>query len=219
MVSQVLPDNLFTRFAAAADPDKPLLRFLDDPPLCYGEVFAAAARFAHVLIAHGVKPGDRVAVQAEKSAASLILYLACLRAGAVYLPLNTGYTPAELAYFVKDAEPRLFVVAEKNLEKIQAALPQLEFLTLGDDGRSGSLIREAKAQSGDFPDADVGMGDLASILYTSGTTGRSKAPCSVMEIFIPMPKACARLGNSPTPTSCCTPCRFFTFTACSSPPM
>ena len=174
MVSQVLPDNLFTRFAAAADPDKPLLRFLDDPPLCYGEVFAAAARFAHVLIAHGVKPGDRVAVQAEKSAASLILYLACLRAGAVYLPLNTGYTPAELAYFVKDAEPCLFVVAEKNLEKIQAALPQLEFLTLGDDGRSGSLIREAKAQSGDFPDADVGMGDLASILYTSGTTGRSK---------------------------------------------
>ena len=104
-----MPDNLYTRFvAAAADPEKPFLRFLDDPPLCYREAFARAGRFAHVLAAHGVKPGDRVAVQVEKSAAALILYLACLRAGAVYLPLNTGYTPAELAYFVQDAEPAPF---------------------------------------------------------------------------------------------------------------
>jgi malonyl-CoA/methylmalonyl-CoA synthetase len=171
-----LPDNLFTRFAsvATANPDKPLLRFLDAPPLSYRQAFASAARFAHVLTHHGVKPGDRVAVQMEKSAAGLILYLACLRAGAVFLPLNTGYTPAEIAYFVNDAEPRLFVASDKNREKIQAALPGLALLTVSDDGFDGSLIRDARAQSADFADAPVSMSDLASILYTSGTTGRSK---------------------------------------------
>jgi len=170
-----LPDNLFTRFvAAAADPDKVFLRPLDSTPLIFREVFATAARFAHVLVQHGVKRGDRVAVQAEKSPAALILYLACLRAGAVYLPLNTGYTPAELAYFVQDAEPRLFVSAEKNREKIRAALPPLEFLTIGDDGKAGSLIEEALSAPSAFANAPVGMSDLASILYTSGTTGRSK---------------------------------------------
>jgi len=169
-----LPDNLYSRFAAAADPDRPFLRFLDNPPISYRDAFALAGRFAHVLARHGVKPGDRVAVQTEKSAAGLILYLACLRAGAVFLPLNTGYTPAEIAYFVQDAEPRLFVAAEKNREKIQAALPQLAILTLSDDGQSGSLMAESLSQPADFSNAPVGMSDLASILYTSGTTGRSK---------------------------------------------
>src|SRR4029079_4056133 len=131
-------------------------------------------RCAHVLARHGVKPGDRVAVQTEKRPAGLLLYLACLRAGAVFLPLNTGYTPAEIAYFVQDAEPRLFVAAEKNREKIQAALPQLAILTLSDDGQSGSLMAESLSQPADFSNAPVGMSDLASILYTSGTTGRSK---------------------------------------------
>jgi malonyl-CoA/methylmalonyl-CoA synthetase len=170
-----VPDNLFTRFVTAAtDPEKSFLRPSDGPALSFREVFAIAARFAHVLAKHGVKPGDRVAVQAEKSPASLILYLACLRAGAVYLPLNTGYTPAELAYFVGDAEPRLFVSAEKNREKIQAALPSVDILTVSDDGKAGSLIDEAASAPTDFPDVPVGMSDLASILYTSGTTGRSK---------------------------------------------
>jgi malonyl-CoA/methylmalonyl-CoA synthetase len=170
-----LPDNLFTRFvAAAADPERHALRFLDDPAFSVREVFATAARFAHVLAKHDVKPGDRVAVQAEKSATSLILYLACLRAGAVYLPLNTGYTPAELAYFVKDAEPRLFVSAEKKRERIQAALPPMIFLTISDNGCTGSLVTEAASEPPEFPDASIGMKDLAAILYTSGTTGRSK---------------------------------------------
>ena len=170
-----MPDNLYARFVAAqSHPDKPVLRFLDGPPISYRDAFAAAGRFAHVLANHGVKPGDRVAVQVEKNAAALILYLACLRAGAVYLPLNTGYTPTEVAYFVQDAEPRLFVAADKNREKIQAALPRLVLLTLSDDGHHGSLVEEAASQPADFPDAPVGMSDLASILYTSGTTGRSK---------------------------------------------
>jgi malonyl-CoA/methylmalonyl-CoA synthetase len=170
-----LSDNLFTRFvAAAADPEKHVLRPPHNRGLSFREVFDTAARFAHVLVKHGLVPGDRVAVQAEKSPAALILYLACLRAGAVYLPLNTGYTPPELAYFAGDAEPRLFVVSDKNLEKIRAALPSLNFLTISDDGKTGSLIAEAAAAPSNFPDAPVTMSDLASILYTSGTTGRSK---------------------------------------------
>src|ERR1700723_1210315 len=102
-----MTDNLFARIKnAAADTARPLLLSPGRPALSYEACFAAAARFAHVLISHGVKPGDRVAVQVEKSPEAVFLYLACLRAGAVYLPLNTGYTPRELAYFVADAEPR-----------------------------------------------------------------------------------------------------------------
>ena len=167
--------NLFQRFkTAVTDPARPLIRSPDGAPLSYADCFATAARFAHVLVRHGVRPGDRVAVQVEKSPNAVCLYLACLRAGAVYLPLNTGYTPSELAYFVADAEPSLFVCAAKDLEKISGALPQVGFLTLGDNGESGSLVDEAAGQSPDFPDANVGMSGLASILYTSGTTGRSK---------------------------------------------
>jgi malonyl-CoA/methylmalonyl-CoA synthetase len=169
-----LSDNLFTRFVAAADPGRILLRPLAGPALSYGEVFAMAARFAHVLARHGAKPGDRVAVQVEKSPAALILYLACLRAGFVYLPLNSGYTPAELAYFVQDAAPCLFVCSDGNREKIAACLPATALLTLSDDGQDGSLIREAAGAPEVFADPETGMGDLASILYTSGTTGRSK---------------------------------------------
>jgi malonyl-CoA/methylmalonyl-CoA synthetase len=170
-----LSDNLFARFVTAApDPGRDFLRPVAAPALTYREVFATAARFAHVLTRHGAKPGDRVAVQVEKSPAALILYLACLRAGFVYLPLNTGYTPAELAYFVQDAEPCLFVCSDKNRDKIAARLPAMAFLTISDDGQEGSLIREAASARDVFADAPTGMGDLASILYTSGTTGRSK---------------------------------------------
>jgi malonyl-CoA/methylmalonyl-CoA synthetase len=170
-----LSDNLFTRFLAApSDLDRVFLRPSNAATLSFRESFALSAQLAHVLAAHGVQPGDRVAVQAEKSATALILYLACLRAGAVYLPLNTGYTPSELAYFVQDAEPRLFICSDKNRPKIEAALPGLTLLTISDDGSAGTLVMEAMRAPEDFADAPVGMNDLASILYTSGTTGRSK---------------------------------------------
>ena len=170
-----MADNLFQRFVQSApDPEKAFLLPPGRPPVSFRESFAAAARFAHVLVRHGVVPGDRVAVQVEKSPEALFLYLACLRAGAVYLPLNSGYTPSELAYFAGDAEPRLFVCSEKNQAAIAAALPDMQFLTLGDDGTYGSLVTEANGAPTDFADAGVSMSDLASILYTSGTTGRSK---------------------------------------------
>ena len=95
-----MADNLFTRFVAAVpDPGKAFLRPPGAPAISYGEAFARAAQFAHVLARHGLAPGDRVAVQAEKSPAALILYLACLRAGLVYLPLNTGYTAGRARLF------------------------------------------------------------------------------------------------------------------------
>jgi malonyl-CoA/methylmalonyl-CoA synthetase len=170
-----MTDNLIQRVkSAATEPARPLMRPPERAPLSYADCFAMAARMAHVLVRHGVRPGDRVAVQVEKSPNAVCLYLACLRAGAVYLPLNTGYTPSELSYFVADAEPSLFVCAARNLEKIAGALPNIAFLALDDDGESGSLIQEAASQPQDFPDADVGLSDLAAILYTSGTTGRSK---------------------------------------------
>ena len=169
-----MPDNLFTRVLAAPDHGRDFLRPVVGPALSYRDAFAAAARLAHVLVRQGAKPGDRVAVQVEKSPAALLLYLACLRAGLVYLPLNTGYTPAELAYFVHDAEPCLFVCSDGSREKIAAHLPAVRFLTLSDNGQDGSLIREAAGAPDVFADAETGMSDLASILYTSGTTGRSK---------------------------------------------
>ncbi len=169
-----MPDNLFTRVLAVSDLGRDFLRPIHGPALSYQAAFDISARLAHVLVRHGAKPGDRVAVQVEKSPAALLFYLACLRAGFVYLPLNTGYTPAELAYFVRDSEPCLFVCSDANKEKIAACLPGTAFLTLSDDGQDGSLIREAADAPQIFAGAETGMGDLASILYTSGTTGRSK---------------------------------------------
>ena len=170
-----MADNLFTRMVEAAPAlERDFLRPPGQPPVSYGEAFATAARFAHVLAKHGVVPGDRVVVQVEKSPEALILYLACLRLGAIYLPLNTGYTQNEVAYFIQDAEPRVFICSEKNLEKLATIFPGGALLTLADDGKSGSLVYEARSAPADFPDAPLGMRDLAAILYTSGTTGRSK---------------------------------------------
>lgn len=140
----------------------------------YGDLLDFSARLAQRLIDLGVAPGDRVAVQVEKSPEALMLYVACLRAGAVYLPLNTGYTLNELDYFIGDAEPRLVIVAPKA----EAAITPLaerhgrQVATL-DDAGGGSLLAELKTPNG-FADVERGPDDLAAILYTSGTTGRSK---------------------------------------------
>ncbi len=170
-----MTDNLFTRILQAnSDPDRVFLVSPGRAPLSYGDAFAASARYAHILARHDVKPGDRVAVQAEKSPEALVLYLACLRLGAIYLPLNTDYTPHELSYFAGDAEPAVFVCSPKSREKIAGFFPAERIVTLGDDGQSGTLVEEAREQPVQFDDAKLGMKDLAAILYTSGTTGRSK---------------------------------------------
>ena len=101
-----LYDTLLARHAGSA---APFLIAGDGGETSYEQFLAQAAQMAHALTAFGVRPGDRVAVQVEKSPEALALYAACLAAGAVFLPLNTAYTPAEVSYFVSDAEPALLV--------------------------------------------------------------------------------------------------------------
>jgi malonyl-CoA/methylmalonyl-CoA synthetase len=144
--------------------------------LRYSDALEQSARLAHALVALGVRPGDRVAVQVEKSAEAVLLYLASLRVGAVYLPLNTGYTAAEVEYFLTDGAPALFVCAPERLSLLQplsqrAGVPAL--VSLGADA-DGSLMSRARQCSTQFEDVARAPGDLAAILYTSGTTGRSK---------------------------------------------
>ena len=141
----------------------------------YDEALALSGRMASAMDTLGIRPGDRVAVQVEKSAEALILYLACLRSGAVYLPLNTAYTLAELDYFIGDAEPRLVVVASSARVGIETiARPHGAIVETLDADGSGSLLDLARDEPADFVDASRSADDLAAILYTSGTTGRSK---------------------------------------------
>ncbi|MEX6505450.1 malonyl-CoA synthase [Jiella sp. M17.18] len=146
----------------------------------YEAVEAVSARFANVLTKLGLQPGDRVAVQVEKSIEALMLYLGTVRAGGVFLPLNTAYTPAEVEYFLTDAKPRVFVCDPKKRDQLapiaEAAGATIETLGVwASEGQSaGSLSDKALAASNRFATVERGPEDLAAILYTSGTTGRSK---------------------------------------------
>src|SRR5271157_3859280 len=114
--------NLFSELKGRwREAEKPAIETASGKRYRFCDVDSGSARLANVLAALGVKPGDRVAVQADKSPEALILYLACLRAGAAYLPLNTAYTRAELDYFLKDAGPALFVCRPQD-EAAAAAL-------------------------------------------------------------------------------------------------
>jgi malonyl-CoA/methylmalonyl-CoA synthetase len=171
-----MPNHLFDAFRnAISAPDAVFIETQEGRIWTFADVLALSARLANVLAESGVAPGDRVAVQVEKSAEALVLYLACLRAGAVYLPLNTGYTVAELDYFFNDAKPTLVVAAPKNAEKLGPIVAgcgaALETL---DDTGGGTLLARAAVARSEFADVDRGPKDLAAILYTSGTTGRSK---------------------------------------------
>jgi len=143
--------------------------------ISYGDVLGCSARIAHALRELGVAVGDRVAVQVEKSPEAILLYLACLRVGAVFLPLNTAYTLAELAYFLEDAEPALVVCDPVRADGIRLLATErgAQVETLDASG-AGSLIERAASKPTAFSDAHRGPDDVAAILYTSGTTGRSK---------------------------------------------
>ncbi len=169
--------NLYTRLAACfPDPARPFAHLLDGSTVTYADVETLSSRYANLLRNIGVLIGDRVAVQAEKSIDMLMLYLGCLRAGAVFLPLNTAYTAGELDYFMRDAGPALFVCDPRSIAAIAplakaAGVPRVE--TLGADG-TGSLIALRDAALASFDTVERSDDDLAAILYTSGTTGRSK---------------------------------------------
>jgi len=169
--------NLYTRLADRfPDRDRPFVHLPDGKLIRYGDVEERSAAYAHVLRQLGVGVGDRVAVQAEKSIDMLMLYLGALRAGAVFLPLNTAYTAGELEYFMRDAEPALFVcdpAALAAIEPLAAAAGVPHVATLAADG-SGGLADMLGSAAADFDTVARADDDLAAILYTSGTTGRSK---------------------------------------------
>ncbi|MGY0570722.1 malonate--CoA ligase [Bradyrhizobium sp. RDM12] len=175
-MNQAANANLFSRlFDGLDNPARLAIETQDGARISYGDLIARAGQMANVLVARGVKPGDRVAVQVEKSVANIVLYLGTVRAGAVYLPLNTAYTLNELDYFIGDAEPSLVVCDPSKAEGLApiAAKVKAKVETLGPDGK-GSLTDAADKASGEFATVSRANDDLAAILYTSGTTGRSK---------------------------------------------
>jgi malonyl-CoA/methylmalonyl-CoA synthetase len=139
--------------AVRADNERPFLLDADGAVLLtYGDAARQSAQVAHALRARGLRPGDRVAMQVEKRVDALLVYLACIRSGVALLPMNTGYTAAEVAHLVADAEPGL-VLRDADLDELVAA---------------------ASGYATEFENHPSGPDDLAAILYTSGTTGRPK---------------------------------------------
>ena len=192
-----MPNHLFDLIRSCAPADgAPFIRKRDGRVITYGEAFALSAQMANVMVSEGVVPGDRLAAQVEKSPDALILHLACLRAGAVYVPLNPAYTPAEIQYFLADAEPKVFVQSKLSMAGLhpatQAARVRAREESLAAQTRrhwvaaSGAamekvgiialdkVLDEAANAPADFNDVQRGPDDLAAVLYTSGTTGKSK---------------------------------------------
>jgi malonyl-CoA/methylmalonyl-CoA synthetase len=170
--------NLFAALRAAFPHDLDAIAVETDDGLNYSwrDLDRATAMMANLLRALNLPAGSRVAVQVEKSVEAMMLYLATLRAGYVFLPLNTAYQSAEIEYFIGNAEPAVVVCSGKNfgwVSKIAFKAGTRHVFTLDDD-RTGSLLERAAHHSDEHEIAAAGADDLAAILYTSGTTGRSK---------------------------------------------
>ncbi|TFZ06327.1 malonyl-CoA synthase [Ramlibacter henchirensis] len=170
--------NLFAALRAAFPGDLDEIAVETDEELAYSwrDLHRATAMIANLLVSLKLPEGSRVAVQVEKSVEAMMLYLATLRAGYVFLPLNTAYQSAEIGYFIGNAEPAVVVCSPKNfgwVSKIAFQAGTKNVFTLGDD-RTGSLLDRAAQHSDRHEVAVKGEDDLAAILYTSGTTGRSK---------------------------------------------
>ena len=148
----------------------------DGTQYSYAALDRAAARYASLYRALGLAPGERVAMQVDKSPQALFAYLGCLRAGLIYLPLNTAYRDLEISYFLENAEPGLVVCApaqRDSVARLAAERGVTQVYTLDAEG-GGSLAEAAAAQADTFATVAVENDDVAVILYTSGTTGQPK---------------------------------------------
>ena len=169
--------NLYTFFASKwRDPARTVIENDNGRIISYADLDTETAKTANTLISLGLKPGDRVACRAEKSPEVIALYLACLRAGMVFLPLNPAYTISEIEFTLNDAEPALVVTDPSNSQLILNLCEKRNIphcLTLGTNG-DGSLAQLTQNHSSNFQNRTCTEDDLAAILYTSGTTGRPK---------------------------------------------
>jgi malonyl-CoA/methylmalonyl-CoA synthetase len=166
-------NNIFQHFFDA--PKNSADKFIETESgdiLTYQQVFSLSGQIANALVAQGLMVDDRVAAQVEKSVAALALYLAVVRSGAIFLPLNTAYTDSEMAYFLGDAEPSILICDPSREGGLQHPT-KFKTLTLSDNN-TGTLLDDANQQSADFITVERSQNDLAAILYTSGTTGKSK---------------------------------------------
>ena len=173
------PDhNLFAALRAAFPADLDAVAIETDNDLFYTwrDLDQGTAKLANLLASLNLPAGSRIAVQVEKSVEAAMLYLATVRAGYVFLPLNTAYQSGEMAYFIGNAEPAVVVCSPQNfgwVSKIAFQAGTGHVFTLGDD-RTGSLLDRAAHCSDAHTGVPMQADDLAAILYTSGTTGRSK---------------------------------------------
>jgi malonyl-CoA/methylmalonyl-CoA synthetase len=162
-------------FGLHAGKTTPFLHLLNGDTISHQDFLSLGAQIAHVMTQIGLKAGDRVAVQVDKSPEALALYAACAQAGLVFLPLNTAYTVEELTYFIENSGASLVVCDNQSEEAMSAVADKLgaQLETLDADG-SGSLTEQARTMPLSFATVDRDGDDLAAFLYTSGTTGRSK---------------------------------------------
>ena len=162
--------------AARNHPSRIFLKTQGGRQFTYASLRDESDRFASMLMQRGVVPGDRVAVQVEKSAEAVLLYVACLRMGAVFVPINSANTPNEVDYFLRDSQPRVAVIRMADralLEPLAARAGISEVETLGADGE-GSLLENRPKSAAKLESFQGSANSLAAIVYTSGTTGRSK---------------------------------------------
>ncbi len=175
-----MANHLFDGLLQNANLERAFAQLDDGRWYTYSHVMEVSARFANMLVKCGVQPGDRVAAQVPKSIEALMLYLGTVRAGGVFLPLNNAYTASEVEYFLDNAGPRLFVCDPARRPEFEALSDKLgvRLETMGvwknPETSAGSLLDAGIVAEPEFDTVDRGPDDLAAILYTSGTTGRSK---------------------------------------------
>ena len=173
-----MSENVFEVLQAGFAPalDRPFLREPGKGSHTYRDLVDRSAAFAAFLRSTGCQPGDRVVVQVDKSADAIAFYMACLQTGCIYVPLNVAYTPSEVAYYLENAEPRLLICRPEDEVKLAPLIQGTSvehLLTLG-GARDGSLAEACRSLEPDFEITPRQASDQATMLYTSGTTGKPK---------------------------------------------